>query len=87
MGGRGGMTELQVRREVDIGEGSYFRASDNRALEDVFALIDKYEKTEIKESRYKDTTDYYQIYLKWAIALFLFWLALKSTFVSNILRD
>ncbi len=81
------LDETTLRDIANIGEGSYFRASDNRALEDVFALIDKYEKTEIKESRYKDTTDYYQIYLKWAIALFLFWLALKSTFVSNILRD
>jgi Ca-activated chloride channel family protein len=81
------LDETTLREIAKIGEGSYFRASDNRALEDVFALIDKYEKTEIKESRYKGTTDYYQIYLKWAIAIFLFWLALKSTFVSNILRD
>ena len=28
MGGRGGMTELQVSREVDIGEGSYYVAED-----------------------------------------------------------
>jgi len=45
------------------------------------------EKAEIKETRYKDTLDYYYIYLQWAIALFLFWLFLKTTFLSNLLLD
>jgi len=81
------MDETTLRRIADIGQGSFFRASDNKALEDVFGLIDKYEKAEIKETRFKDTTDYYPVYLKWAIVLFLLWLALKSTFITNILRD
>ena len=59
----------------------------NKALEQVFSLIDQYEKAEIKETRYKDTTDFYYVYLKWAVVFFLFWLFLKSTFVSNILQD
>ena len=29
-------------------------------------LIDEYEKAEIKETRYKNTTDFYPIYLKWS---------------------
>lgn len=81
------LDETTLRRIAEIGEGNFYRASDNQALEDVFKLIDQYEKAEIKESRFKDTTDYYQVYLKWAIVLFLLWLALKSTFVSNILKD
>ena len=47
----------------------------------------KYEKAEIKETRFKDTTDYYPVYLKWALLLFLLWLLLKSTFIGNLLRD
>lgn len=81
------MDETTLRRIAEIGQGSFFRASDNKALEDIFKLIDQYEKAEIKETRFKDTTDYYPVYLKWAIVLFLFWLALKSTFITNILRD
>lgn len=81
------LDETTLRRIAEIGNGNFYRASDNKALEDVFRLIDQYEKAEIKESRFKDTTDYYQVYLKWAILIFLLWLGLKSTFMSNILKD
>jgi len=81
------LDETTLRQIAEIGEGNFFRASDNKALEDVFKLIDQYEKAEIKESRFKDTTDYYPVYLKWAILIFLVWIGLKSTFMSNILRD
>ena len=81
------LDETTLRKIAEIGSGKFYRASDNKALEDVFKLIDQYEKAEIKETRFKDTTDYYQVYLKWAIVLFLTWLALKSTFMVNILKD
>jgi Ca-activated chloride channel family protein len=65
------LDETTLRRIAEIGGGNFYRASENKALEDVFKLIDKFEKAEIKESRFKDTTDYYPIYLKWAILLLL----------------
>jgi Ca-activated chloride channel family protein len=70
-----------------IGGGEFFRAADNQSLSRVFATIDKLEKAEIKETRFKDTSDYYTIYLQWAMAVFLLWLFLKSTFISNVLQD
>ncbi len=81
------LDETTLRKIAEIGNGEFYRVSDNKALEQVFALIDQYEKAEIKETRYKDTTDFYSVYLKWATVFFLFWLILKSTFVSNILQD
>lgn len=81
------LDETTLRRIADIGSGRFFRASDNSALEEVFRLIDAYEKVEIKETRYTDTTDFYYIYLMWAVSIFLIWLFLKSTFVSNALVD
>lgn len=81
------LDETTLRKIAEVGNGEFYRVSDNKALEQVFALIDQYEKAEIKETRYKDTTDFYYIYLKWAVVFFLFWLILKSTFVSNILQD
>ncbi len=81
------LDETTLRKIAKIGQGEFFRVSDNAALKSVFTLIDQYEKAEIKETRYKDTTDFYYIYLKWALVLFLLWLLLKSTFVSNILQD
>ena len=72
---------------ADIGGGEFFRATDNQALISVFAKIDELEKAEIKETRYKDTADYYFVYLQWAASFFLLWLLLKSTFISNVLQD
>lgn len=81
------MDETTLRKIADIGQGKYYRASNNGALKGIFATIDKYEKAEIKESRYKDTKDYYDIYLTWAIVFFIFWLITKGTFLTNALED
>jgi Ca-activated chloride channel family protein len=81
------LDETTLRQIAKIGEGQFYRASDNEALQAVFDRIDTYEKAEIKESRYKDTTDYYPVYLRWALLLFILWLLLKSTFLSNVLQD
>jgi Ca-activated chloride channel homolog len=79
--------ETTMRRIADIGGGEFFRATDDQALRRVFAKIDQYEKAEIKETRFKDTSDYYFIYLQWGVACFLLWLMLKSTFITNVLQD
>jgi Ca-activated chloride channel homolog len=79
--------ETTLRKMAVIGGGEFFRASDNQALVRVFSQIDQFEKAEIKETRFKDTTDYYFVYLQWAIALLLLWLLMKSSFVSNVLQD
>lgn len=81
------LDETALRQIADIGSGKFFRASNNDALKEIFLTIDKYEKAEIKETRYKDTLDYYFPYLIWAIIVFLFWLLLKNTFIFNALED
>lgn len=81
------LDETTLRRIADIGHGKFYRVSDNQALEQVFSLIDQYEKAEINETRYKDTTDFYYVYLKWALVLFIIWMLSKSTFISNVLQD
>jgi Ca-activated chloride channel family protein len=79
--------ETTMRKIASIGSGEFFRVTDNEALKNVFKRIDQYEKAEIKENRFKDTSDFYFIYLQWAIVFFLIWLALKSSFMSNVLQD
>ncbi|WP_258104895.1 VWA domain-containing protein [Marinoscillum sp. MHG1-6] len=81
------LDETTLREIAKIGSGNFYRVTDKSALEQVFSQIDQLEKAEIKESRYKDTTDFYLIYLKWAILLLLCWLLLKSTFMTNALSD
>lgn len=79
--------ETTMRKIAEIGAGEFFRVTDTEALKNVFSRIDQYEKAEIQETRFKDTSDYYFVYLKWAILFFLLWLLLKSTFLSNALQD
>ncbi|MCP4460670.1 MAG: VWA domain-containing protein [Cytophagales bacterium] len=81
------LDETTLREIAKIGEGNFYRVSNKSALEEVFSEIDQLEKAEIKETRYKDTTDYYVVYLRWAVVFLLLWLLTKVTFMSNILVD
>lgn len=79
--------ESTMRKIAEIGGGEFFRVPDNKTLNQVFKLIDQYEKAEIIETRFKDTADYYYNYLAWGVVLLLLWLLTKSTFISNVLQD
>lgn len=81
------LDETTLRDIARIGGGEFFRASDGDALEQIFDRIDSLEKAEIIESRYKETVDFYRVYLFWGIVCFLIWLGLKSTFFNNFLLD
>ncbi|MFL0685480.1 MAG: vWA domain-containing protein [Algoriphagus aquaeductus] len=81
------LDETTLREIARIGNGQFFRASDGNALQQIFDQIDTLEKAEILENRYKETADYYRIYLFWAMLFFLVWLGLKSTFLNNFLLD
>lgn len=79
--------ETTLREIAKIGNGKFYRVSDKDALIDVFDEIDQLEKAEVQETRYKDTTDFYYVYLKWAAIFLLLWLATKPTFLTNVLTD
>ncbi len=79
--------ETTLKEIAEIGKGNYYRVSDKQALIQVFDEIDQLEKAEIKETRYKDTIDYYTIYVRWAVVFLLFWLVTKSMFITNVLTD
>ena len=81
------LEEGTLREIAQIGQGQFFRATTAGALEEVFKQIDGLEKAEIQEFRFRDTKDFYQIYLKWALLFLLLWLALKNSFFSNALED
>lgn len=81
------LDESTLREISNIGSGQFFRASDGKALNQIFEQIDKLEKTEILENRYKETADFYRIYLFWGMLFFVIWMALKSSFFNNFLLD
>lgn len=79
--------EGTLKRLAALAKGQFFRATDTRALSAVFARINRLEKAEVKQSRYREIADFYQVYLRWAIVLLLLALLTKSTFVGNVLED
>jgi Ca-activated chloride channel family protein len=81
------LDETTLREISRIGNGQFFRASDGKTLNSIFKQIDTLEKTEILENRYKETADFYRVYLFWGMLFFMIWMALKSTFLNNFLLD
>jgi len=81
------LDETTLRKIAEKSDGHFFRASDNYALNEIIHIIDKQEKGKIKETRYRDNKDYYEVYLAWAFVFLLCWLITKSTFLSNAMED
>ena len=54
---------------------------------DTEAALAQLEKVAIKETRYRNTQEYYQVYLRFAVVFFLGWLFTKNTFLTNALED
>ncbi|PWJ55271.1 Ca-activated chloride channel family protein [Dyadobacter jejuensis] len=79
--------EGELQKIAAIGDGKFFRATDNNALASVFEQIDQLEKIKTKDVVSRDTKDFYRIYLYWAITLLLISFGTKCTFMANILED
>lgn len=79
--------ESELQNIAGIGNGRFFRATDNSGLGVVFNQIDQLEKVKSRDIISRDVDDYYRIYLFWAILLMLIALGTKSTFMANILED
>ena len=79
--------ESELQNIAGIGNGKFFRATDNSSLSVVFNQIDQLEKIKSRDVVSRDVDDYYRVYLFWAIFLLLIALATKSTFMANILED
>lgn len=79
--------EKELKMIAKTSEGKYFRATSNRSLKTIFGEIDKMEKHEVKEERYKSTKDFYEPYLYLGMLCFLIWMFTKSTFLTSALHD
>ena len=81
------LDETTMRQLATAADGQFFRATDTAGLREVFGRINKLEKTEIKQLRFRNTKDFYRPYLWLSISLWLLWLLLRGTFLSNPLED
>ncbi|MCY4419564.1 MAG: VWA domain-containing protein [Cytophagales bacterium] len=81
------LDESTLRDIARIGKAKFYRASNTKALAEIFSEIDELEKTKIRETRFKDTTDYYPIYLRWGLVFFLLFIGSRASYLHNILSD
>ncbi len=79
--------ETVLRKIAELGKGKFYRVQNNNALTEVFKEIDKLEKSIITEKKFQTKEDFYAIYLTWAIVFYVSWIALKNTFLHNVLED
>ncbi len=85
-----GMTKVEIDEELlkTIAEktgGLYFRATDNKKLEEIYEEINKLEKTEIEELKYYNYDEKFRPLILLALALlFIEWLMRNTLFRSFI---
>lgn len=85
-----GMTKVEIDEALlkEIAQktgGIYFRATDNKKLEEIYAEINKLEKTEIEEFKYYNYDEKYRILVLLALGLILIeWVGRNTLFKSFI---
>ena len=85
-----GMTKVEIDEELlkTIAEktgGLYFRATDNKKLEEIYEEINKLEKTEVEEFKYYNYDEKFRPLVLLALALlFIEWLMRNTLFRSFI---
>lgn len=76
--------EATLRSIADMTGGKYFRATDNRTLEQVFAEIDALEKTRMDVKMFSHTEDNYMLWAWLAFGLFALEIILRFLFLRPI---
>ncbi|MFC1534689.1 VWA domain-containing protein [Thermodesulfobacteriota bacterium] len=76
------LDEVTLKRVAEIGNGKYFRASDSKELSEIYDIIDREEKTEVK---IKEFFHFRELYIYFLIPAFLL-LGLEVSLRTTILR-
>ena len=85
-----GLTKVEIDEELlkEIANetgGIYFRATDNKKLEEIYEEINKLEKTEIEEFKYYNYAEKYRILVLTALSLIILeWIGKNTLFKSFI---
>ena len=87
---RFGMTKVEIDEELlknvaNKTGGLYFRATDNKKLEEIYNEINKLEKTEVEEIKYSDSEEKYRLLIIAAIGLIFVELFLKYIVFRSII--
>jgi len=76
--------EAMLTKIANLTGGEYFRATNNRALEEIYNKIDKLEKTKIEITSYKNASEKYYSWLWGGLILLLFELGLSRTILRKL---
>lgn len=76
--------EAVLQKISGITDGQYFRATNNRALRDIYDKIDKLEKTKIEITSYKNASEKYHSWLWGGLILLLVELSLSKTIFRKL---
>ncbi|MBU1053561.1 MAG: VWA domain-containing protein [Proteobacteria bacterium] len=76
--------EETLKRIAIKGKGKYFRATDSKQLAEIYEIINKAEKTEVKTKEFFNFKELYYYFLIPAIILFVLELFLKTTVLRVI---
>ena len=87
---RFGMTKVEIDEELlknvaNKTGGLYFRATDNKKLEEIYNEINKLEKTELEEIKYSDSEEKFRLLIVAAIGLIFVELILKYIVFRSII--
>ena len=80
--------EIDEKLLKEIAEGTggkYFRATNNKKLEEIYAEIDQLEKTEIEEFKYYNYEEKFRPLVLWALALLVFEFLLRHTLLKSFI--
>lgn len=76
--------EAMMTKIADLTGGQYFRATNNRALAEIYQKIDKLEKTKIEITSYKNASEKYHSWLWGGLLLLLIELGLSRTILRKL---
>jgi Ca-activated chloride channel family protein len=78
------LDEDTLKKIADMTAGQYFRAADTESLRDIYAQIDKLEKTKIVEKGYKQYEPLFWCFVDAALVLLAFEIILSNTVFLKI---
>lgn len=78
------LDEVTLRRIADKTGGQYFRATDNASLRQIYAQIDRLERTSFEEERFTEYHQYYGWFVALAMGAVVLALALRGTVLRRL---
>ena len=78
------LDEGTLKTIAKIGDGRYFRASDSKKLKEIYDIIDKLEKTEIKVKKFFNYKELYRYFLFPALLILLLEIILRGLILRSV---